>query len=70
MEVGKFISGTVGVVIMVILTVNLALPTVQDATKDMDDGDSIKTMLLVIPTLLVVAIIVGIVAMFISKRNA
>lgn len=69
MEVGKFISGTVGVVVMVILVVSLVLPTITDATTGMEAG-AVKTMLLVVPTLLVVAIIVGIVGMFISKRNA
>lgn len=71
MEVGRFVGGVVSVVISVLMITALGIPVVKsaigslDATKDAD----IISMLEVIPLLLVVAVIVGIVALFISRRD-
>lgn len=71
MEVGRFVGGVVSVVISVLMITALGIPVVKsaisglDATKDAD----IISMLEVIPLLLVVTVIVGIVALFISRRD-
>lgn len=71
MEVGKFVGGVVGVVISVLMITALGLPVINTAVAGLDaetDADIIQ-MLEVIPILLVVAVIVGIVALFISRRD-
>lgn len=71
MEVGKFVGGVVGVVISVLMITALGLPVIKSAVSGLDataDADIIQ-MLEVIPILLVVAVIVGIVALFISRRD-
>lgn len=71
MEVGKFVGGVVGVVISVLMITALGIPVVKSAISGLNaetDADIIQ-MLSVIPILLVVAVIVGIVALFISRRD-
>ena len=71
MEVGRFVGGVVGVVISVLMITALGIPVVKSAIAGLDaeaDADIIS-MLSVIPLLLVVAVIVGIVALFISRRD-
>lgn len=69
MEVGTFISGTIGATICTLIVLNIAIPTINSASADISD-ETVKTMVEVIPLLLVVAIITGIVYMFIVKRKA
>lgn len=71
MEVGRFVSGVVGVVVSVLMITALGLPVIKSAVSGLDttkDADIIQ-MLETIPLLLVVAVIVGIVALFISRRD-
>ena len=71
MEVGKFVGGVVGVVISVLMITALGIPVIKSAISGLNstaDADIIQ-MLEVIPILLVVAVIVGIVALFISRRD-
>lgn len=71
MEVGRFVSGVVGVVVSVLMITALGLPVIKSAVGGLDstkDADIIQ-MLETIPLLLVVAVIVGIVALFISRRD-
>lgn len=71
MEVGKFAGALVSVIVAILLVTALGIPVIQSAVGTLDaetDGDII-TMLEVVPLLLVVAIIVGIVGMFISRRE-
>lgn len=71
MEVGRFVGGVVSVVISVLMITALGIPVVKSAISGLDaekDADIIS-MLQVIPLLLVVAVIVGIVALFISRRD-
>lgn len=71
MEVGRFVGGVVSVVISVLMITALGIPVVKSAITGLDaekDADIIS-MLQVIPLLLVVAVIVGIVALFISRRD-
>lgn len=71
MEVGKFVGGVVGVVVSVLMITALGIPVIKNAISGLNaeaDADIIQ-MLEVIPILLVVAVIVGIVALFISRRD-
>lgn len=71
MEVGRFVGGVVGVVVSVLMITALGIPVIKSAIGSLDaqtDADIIQ-MLGVIPLLLVVAVIVGIVALFISRRD-
>lgn len=71
MEVGRFVGGVVSVVISVLMITALGIPVVKSAISGLDataDADIIS-MLEVIPLLLVVTVIVGIVALFISRRD-
>lgn len=71
MEVGRFVGGVVSVVISVLMITALGIPVVKSAIGSLDataDKDIIS-MLQVIPLLLIVAVIVGIVALFISRRD-
>ena len=71
MEVGKFVGGVVGVVIAVLMITALGIPVIKSAVGSLDataDKDILQ-MLEVIPILLGVAVIVGIVALFISRRD-
>lgn len=71
MEVGRFVGGVVSVVISVLMITALGIPVVKSAIGSLDataDKDIIS-MLEVIPLLLIVAVIVGIVALFISRRD-
>lgn len=73
MEVGKFVGGVVGVVVSVLMITALGIPVIQSAvtslTNEQNTNADIIQMLEVIPLLLVVAVIVGIVALFISRRD-
>ncbi len=71
MEVGRFVGGVVSVVISVLMITALGIPVVKSAISGLDataDADIIS-MLEVVPLLLVVAVIVGIVGLFISRRD-
>lgn len=71
MEVGRFVGGVVSVVISVLMITALGIPVVKSAIGSLDataDKDLIS-MLEVIPLLLIVSVIVGIVALFISRRD-
>lgn len=71
MDVGKFAASVVGIVVSVIIVVGLGIPAIANAVGGLDaekDADIIS-MLEIIPLLLVVAIIMGIVALFVSRRE-
>ena len=71
MDVGKFAASVVGIVVSVIIVVGLGIPAIANAVSGLNaetDADIIS-MLEIIPLLLVVAIIMGIVALFVSRRE-
>lgn len=71
MEVGKFAGALVSVIVGILLVTALGIPVIKSAigTLDSTADKDIITMLGVVPLLLVVAIIVGIVGMFISRKE-
>lgn len=71
MQVSTFVGGVVGVVVSVLMITALGIPVIKSAISSLNaesDADIIQ-MLKVIPLLLVVAVVVGIVGLFISRRE-
>lgn len=71
MEVGKFASGLVLIIVSVILVASVALPILADVTipEGTENGDAIESMLGIIPILLVVSVVMAVIYMFISRRE-
>ena len=69
MDVGKFTSGVVGVVVAILVVTSVALPTITTAAATEGLSSDIKAMLNVLPLLLVVAIVLAVIGMFITGRN-
>ena len=71
MEVGKFASGLVLIIVSVILVASVALPILADVTipEGTANGDAIASMLGIIPILLVVSVVMAVIYMFISRRE-
>ena len=71
MEVGKFATNIVIVIVGVILVVSVALPILGNVTipEGTENADAIGSMLGIIPILLVVAIVMAVIYMFVSRRE-
>lgn len=67
MDVGKFTSGVVGIAVSVIIVVSVAFPVITKAASAEGLDASVKTMLEVLPLLLVVAIVLAVIGMFITR---
>lgn len=71
MEVGKFATNLVIIIVGVVLVVSVAIPILGTVTlpEGLDNADAIESMLGIIPILLVVAIVMAVIYMFISRRE-
>lgn len=71
MEVGKFATNLIVVIVGVILVASVALPILSGVTiaEGTENKDAIESMLGITPILLVVAIVMAVIYMFISRRE-
>lgn len=69
MDVGKFTSGVVGIVVAVLIIVSVAFPTIDAAAKTSGLDSSVVEMLKVLPLLLVVAVVLATIGMFITRNR-
>lgn len=71
MEVGKFATNLIVIIVGVILVASVALPILSGVTiaEGTANKDAIESMLGIIPILLVVAIVMAVIYMFISRRE-
>lgn len=71
MEVGRFATNIVIVIVGVILVVSVALPILGSVTipEGTPNADAISSMLGIVPILLIVAVVMAVIYMFISRRE-
>ena len=71
MEVGKFASNLVLIIVSVILVASVALPILAGVTipEGTANKSAIESMLGIIPILLIVAVVMAVIYMFISRRE-
>lgn len=71
MEVGRFASNLVLIIVAIVLVVSVALPILGGITlpEGIANGDAIESMLGIIPILLIVSVVMAVIYMFISRRE-
>lgn len=71
MEVGRFATNLVIIIVGVVLVTAVALPILSGVViaEGTPNGDAIESMLGIVPILLVVAIVMAVIYMFISRRE-
>ena len=68
MDVGKFTTGIVGVAVGVVILTAI-LPIITDAASTEGLNDNVARLLEILPILLVVALIMGVVGMFLLRNR-
>lgn len=68
MDVGKFTTGIVGVAVGVVILTAI-LPIITDAASTDGLDDNVARLLEILPILLVVALIMGVVGMFLLRNR-
>lgn len=68
MDVGKFTTGIVGVAVGVVILTAI-LPIITDAASTEGLDDNVARLLEILPILLVVALIMGVVGMFLLRNR-
>ena len=68
MDVGKFTTGIVGVAVGVVILTAI-LPIISDAASTDGLDDNVARLLEILPILLVVALIMGVVGMFLLRNR-
>lgn len=68
MDVGKFTTGIVGVAVGVVILTAI-LPIISDAASTEGLDDNVARLLEILPILLVVALIMGVVGMFLLRNR-
>lgn len=71
MEVGKFATSLIIIIVGVVLVTSVALPILAGVTigESVPNADAIESMLGILPILLVVALVMATIYMFISRRE-
>lgn len=71
MEVGKFATNLIIIIVGVVLVTAVALPILSGVTiaEGTPNKGAIESMLGIVPILLVVAIVMAVIYMFISRRE-
>lgn len=71
MEVGRFASNLVLIIVAIVLVVSVALPILGaiELPEGIANGDAIESMLGIIPILLIVSVVMAVIYMFISRRE-
>lgn len=69
MELGKFLGTTIAATLSTVVVVSVAIPVIGEAIipEGTKFGTAIESMIGLVPLMLVVAIVVGVVAVAISK---
>lgn len=67
LDVQKFTSAVVAVIVVVIIGVTVLIPIINDNPATGQNADSINAMIGIIPLLVFVGVIIAVVSMFLSK---
>ena len=70
-NIDKFVSGVIGVVVAVIVVVVIAIPIISanEVAESVANADALNSMLAVIPLLIVVGIIMAVVGTFLYSKS-
>ena len=73
MEVGKFVTGVIGITIAVIVISVVAVPIINENLLPTGEGavanaDTINTILTIVPVFLVIAVLIACIGMFIKSK--
>lgn len=73
MKVGAYTTGVVGIVVAIVIVVSVALPIISanllPDESPIANAETINTLLGIIPVLLIIGIVVGVVSIFIAKKQ-
>lgn len=71
MNISKFTSGLVATIVGIVLTVTVALPIISSnqVASSVENYEALNALLNILPLLIIVGLVLGVIAMYISNRD-